>query len=130
MAQAVAYYLDEKSKNSQGKPPSLRHVCQTFSNDYYSRTRIRIKLDHNTLSRLVKGGITQSESNARKSWLTYEEQEVILKYAIEKAHHGFPLSPRRLHEHAEMILRACFGRTARLPSYKRTPKGCNGDNAG
>ena len=109
MAQAVAYYLDEKSKNLERKPPSLRHVCQIFSDDYYSRTRLRIKLDHNTLSRLAKGGIMKSKSNARKSWLTYEEQEVVLKYVIEMARCGFPLSPHRLHEHAEMILRAHFG---------------------
>ena len=51
----------------------------------------------------------KSKSNARKSWLTYEEQEVVLKYVIEMARCGFPLSPRHLHEHTEMILRAHFG---------------------
>lgn len=109
MAQAVAHYITEKSKNAEGKPPSLRHVCQTFSNDYYSRTCRRINLDHNTLARLVKGGITKSESNAKKSWVTYEEQEVIVKYVIAMAHRGFPLSPRRLREHAEIVLRARLG---------------------
>ena len=109
MAHAVEYYLAEKSKNTEGKPPSLRHVCQTFSNAYYSRTRVPINLDHNTLAGLAKGGITKSESNAKKSWLTYEEQEVILNYAIAMARRGFPLSPRRLREHAEIILRARLG---------------------
>jgi len=109
MAQAVEYYIAEKLKSTEGKPPSLQHVCQTFSNDYYSRTHIQINLDHNTLARLAKGGVTKLESNARKSWLTYEEQEAVLKYMIEMAHCGFPLSPHHLHEHAEMILRACLG---------------------
>jgi len=68
--------------NSQGKHPSLCQVCQTFSDDYYLRTHIQIKLDHNTLARLTKGGVTKSESNAKKSWLTYEEQEVIVDYVI------------------------------------------------
>ncbi len=109
MAQAVAYYLEKKSKITEGKPPSLRHICQTFSIDYYSRKHIQINLDHNTLRRLVRGGVTRSESNAKKSWLKYEEQEVILEYVIEMARRGFPLSPRRLREHAEIILRGRIG---------------------
>ena len=108
MAQAVEYYLAEKSNNSKNVP-SLRHICQTFSDDYYSRKLVRINLDHNTLARLAKGGITKAESNAKKSWLKYEEQEVILEYVIEMARRGFPLSPHRLKEHAEKILRARLG---------------------
>jgi len=41
--------------------------------------------------------------------VTYKEQEVILKHVIAMGHCGFPLSPCRLCEHAEMILRARLG---------------------
>ena len=48
MAQAVALYQAEKAKTSGGKSASLRAVCKAISDDYFTRTQIRIHLDHNT----------------------------------------------------------------------------------
>lgn len=113
MEQALALYQTEKSKPDGEKSASLRKVCQIISEDYYSRTGKRIKLDHNTLSRWEKGGTSLTDHNAAKSWLTHEEQLVIVEYVLEMARRGFPLSPKRLQEHAEKILRARLGDTFR-----------------
>ncbi len=56
MAQVVILYQAEKAKPAGGKPASLRAVCQTVSDDYYSRTQIQIHLDHNTLALQINGG--------------------------------------------------------------------------
>ncbi|KAH9079561.1 hypothetical protein EDB83DRAFT_2198848, partial [Lactarius deliciosus] len=109
MAQAVALYQAEKAKLTGGKPASLCAVCQIISDDYYSRTQIRIHLDHNTLARLSNGGRSLTEANGEKSWLTSEEQDIIVQFVIESARRGFPLSPKRLREHTEYILRAHLG---------------------
>jgi len=109
MAQALTLYRTEKSKPFGIKSASLRKVCQMISDDYYLRTKKRINLDHNTLARLEKGGTSLTDHNGRKSWLTHDEQQVILEYALEMARRGFPLSPKRLREHAENILRGRLG---------------------
>ena len=109
MGQALALYQAKKSKPAGEKSASLRKVCQIISDDYYLRTRKRIILDHNTLARWEKGGISLTENNGRKSLLTDDEQQVIVEYILEMARCGFPLSPKRLREHAEKILRARLG---------------------
>ena len=109
MTQALSLYQTERSKPSEGKPVSLRKVCQRISDDYYSRTKKRINLDHNTLARWEKGGTSLTDHNGKKSRLTYDEQQVIVEYALEVARRGFPLSPKRLREHAEKILWARLG---------------------
>jgi hypothetical protein len=61
------------------------------------------------LAQLSNGGRTLTEANGKKSWLTNAEQDLIVQFVIELALQGFPLSPKRLREHAEHILRACLG---------------------
>ncbi|KAH9165071.1 hypothetical protein EDB89DRAFT_1911699 [Lactarius sanguifluus] len=109
MAQAVALYQAEKAMSTRGRPASLCAACWIISDDYYSRTQIQIHLDHNTLARLSNGGRSLTEANREKSWLTSEEQEIIVQFVIESARRGFPLSPKCLWEHTEYILRARLG---------------------
>ena len=111
MKQALALYQTEKSKPVGEKSASLRKVCQIVSDDYYFRTRKWINLDHNTLARWEKGGTSLTDYNVTKSWLTHDEQQVIVEYVLEMARHGFPLSPKRLREHAKKILWARLGET-------------------
>ena len=109
VAQAVALYHAESNKKPGKKPMSLQMVCKSVSDDYFARTKIHVPLDHKTLLRLASGGITLTESNSKKSWLTKEENEVIVQFTIDMACHRFPLSPKCLREHAECILRHCLG---------------------
>jgi hypothetical protein len=61
------------------------------------------------LARLSNGGQSLTEANRKKSWLTDVEQDLLIQFVLELAHRGFPLSPTRLREHSEYILRARLG---------------------
>ena len=66
---------------------------------------IRITLSVATLSRRVKGTCrSQAQSNAEKRLLTEAEEKVLIQYAQKLSHEGWPLSRRRLEEHANKIL--------------------------
>ena len=81
-------------------------------------------MDDSTLAWLVKGGITRTESNGRKSWLTKEEEDIVVNFAIETACCGFPLSPKRLQEHAEQILTARLGKEFLKPGLGKNWATC------
>jgi len=110
MAQAVALSHAKETDPNTGKPLSLRKLCQIVSDNYYEQEHKQIHLDHNTLARLVKGGVTRTESNGKKGWLTKDEGDIIVDFTIVVARWGFPLSPKRLREHAENILVARLGK--------------------
>src|SRR6267378_361617 len=110
MAQAVALFHTKQMDTDTGKPMSMRKLCQLVSDDHYERTQKRIHVDDSTLARLVKGGITRTESNGKKGWLTKEEGDIVVDFAIAMARRGFPLSPKRLREHAERILTVRLGK--------------------
>jgi hypothetical protein len=61
------------------------------------------------LARLSNGGQSLTEANGKKSWLTDVEQDLLIQFVLELACRGFPLSPTRLQEHSEYILRARLG---------------------
>jgi hypothetical protein len=105
-AYATKIYITEQQRSlAPGeKKQSSRQICRDASDAHFASTGRRIMLHHNTLARHGKGGVTLSESNGKKSWLTAEEQENIVQFAIEMAQRGFPLSPRRLKDHAEAVL--------------------------
>ena len=110
MAQAVALFHSKEMDPNTGNPFSMKKLCQLVSDDYYERKHERIHVDDSTLARLVKGGVTRTESNGKKAWLTKEEGHIIVQFTIEVARRGFPLSPKRLREHAEHILSARLGK--------------------
>jgi hypothetical protein len=70
-------------------------------------------LSHQTLLWHAHGGKTLSQSNAENSWLTADESKTVVDYAIAMVQQGFPLSPKRLKEHATKTLQARMG--ARFP---------------
>ena len=88
----------------------MRQICKNASDAHFAETGRRISLAHNTLARHGKGGVTLTQSNQQKSWLTAEEEENVINFAIEIAQRGFPLSPRRLKEHCEAVLRHRLGK--------------------
>jgi hypothetical protein len=45
-----------------------------------------------------------TQSNQQKGWLTAEEEESIINFAIEVAQQGFPLNPQRLKDRCKAIL--------------------------
>lgn len=109
MADAVQLYKQELQKPLIDRRKGLRVICQEVSDAHFERKKRRIHLSHHTLNRLANGGVSISEHNAKKHWLTGEEENVIVLFAVEMAERGFPLSPRRLREHAEQILHKRMG---------------------
>jgi Tc5 transposase DNA-binding domain len=110
-AYAAKLYTEEQSRSlAPGeKKKSSRQICQDASDAHFMTTRRRIPLSHKTLIRHAQGGVTLTESNRKKSWLSEEEQKTMVEFAIDLARRGFPLSPRRLKDHAEAILRHRLG---------------------
>jgi hypothetical protein len=76
---------------------------------YRQETGKIIQLSPATLRRRASGIKSQARSNAERSWLTSEEAELVIDYAIEMSNRGFPLSHRRLKEHVDEILCARLG---------------------
>ncbi|KAF5345607.1 hypothetical protein D9758_015170 [Tetrapyrgos nigripes] len=109
---AVQRYLDKLGKPGGEKKLGLREVCRAISDDHFERTGHRIALSSTTLARHVKGGQTIMEFNATKHHLTPEEQQKIVNFAVECGDRGFPLSPRRIKQHAEHILKCRLGSLA------------------
>jgi hypothetical protein len=91
------------------KRKSLRQICKDASDAHFKETGRRIPLAHCTLALHANGGVTLTQSNRDKSWLTANEEESVVNFAIEVAQRGFPLSPRRLKDHCEAILRHRLG---------------------
>ena len=91
MACAVLRYQEEQPKPGPGKKAGLRMICWDLEKAYYLEKGKRISLNHNTLCNLVNGGQMRSEANAAKGWLTKEEANEVVEYAIEVANwgHGF-----------------------------------------
>ena len=110
-AHAVGLYAaeDRRTLEPGQKKKSLRQICKDASDAHFEATGRRIPLAHNTLARHVNGGVTLTLSNRDKSWLTANEEESVVNFAIEVAQRGFPLSPRRLKDHCEAILRHRLG---------------------
>jgi hypothetical protein len=110
-AYATKIYITEQQRPLAigEKKKSSRQICRDVSDAHFASTGRRTMLHHNTLARHGKGGVTLTESNGKKCWLTAEEQEKIVQFAIEMAQRGFPLSPKKLKDHAEAVLRHRLG---------------------
>lgn len=113
-AYVVKLYTTEQERSfvsgEKNLKRSLRQICKDASDAHFAKTGRHISLAHNTLARHGKGGVTLTQSNQQKSWLTAEEEENIINFAIKIAQRGFPLSPQRLKEHCEAVLRHRLGK--------------------
>ncbi|KAF8185617.1 hypothetical protein K438DRAFT_1524789, partial [Mycena galopus ATCC 62051] len=87
----------------------VRQICEMVEQQYTDATGRSIKLSSSTLNRLANGRLTQSASNAAKSWLMEEETEIVICYAIEVVSRGFPLTHARLKDCVDSICRARMG---------------------
>ena len=62
-----------------------------------------------TLHQCIAGRESQKEANSYMSWFTPEEEQVLIKYLIEIAEHGFPDTKWYLRECVNTLLRAKKG---------------------
>ncbi|KAF9493872.1 hypothetical protein BDN71DRAFT_1394190 [Pleurotus eryngii] len=91
------------------KPRSYKEICKAISDKHFEATRRRIILADSTLQWHVNGGTTKSTSNASRGWLSASEEEMVIKFAVEMANRGFPLTHHRLKKHVDEICRAKLG---------------------
>ena len=94
-AYAAKLYVakQERSLAPGEKKKSSRQICQKASDAHFAETGRRIPLAHNTLACHGKGGVTLTQSNRQKGWLTNDKEETIVTFTIEMAQLGSPLSP-------------------------------------
>ncbi|EPT04070.1 hypothetical protein FOMPIDRAFT_1101986, partial [Fomitopsis schrenkii] len=105
MTAAVQRYHAEQARplTEDKTRKGLREIAKEVEGECFQKTKKQIHIAPLTLLRRVKGGQSIGEFNANKSWLSAEETETIITYAVETAKRGFPLSHRPLREHAEEI---------------------------
>ncbi|KAE9390687.1 hypothetical protein BT96DRAFT_768537, partial [Gymnopus androsaceus JB14] len=80
-ARAVTLYQQYQELNDS-VIHGLRQVFQEVAAEYRQETGKVVKIHHTTLRNLLKGGRHLAVSNAEKSWLTSEETEVVISYAL------------------------------------------------
>ncbi|KAF8210233.1 hypothetical protein K438DRAFT_1570952 [Mycena galopus ATCC 62051] len=90
MAIALDCYHEEKAHILAPKErrKGVRQICEMVEQQYTDATGQSIKLSSSTLNRLANGRLTQSPSNAAKSWLMEEETEIVICYAITRQTEG------------------------------------------
>lgn len=109
-AWAVEAYWNELVKPAGVKRRGAQTIAKDFTSLFRCETGKHITLDHSYLCCHAPKTIrTKSKFNAAKSWLTMEEMEVVIDYAIECGDRGFPLSHHHLWEHVNEILQARLG---------------------
>lgn len=94
----------ERELGDGKKHKGARKICQEVSDKHFAAKKRCVTLSHVTLLTHFKGGTTMSDFNQKKQLLAPEEEKAIVDYAVEMADRGFPLSPRRIREHANQIL--------------------------
>ncbi|KAJ7149854.1 hypothetical protein C8R43DRAFT_846151, partial [Mycena crocata] len=105
---AVEIY-QEGQGSSSNTTPSLQKALEKAQQECLDQTGKVVKISKAKLHRRVHGGKSRQEAADERAWLTPEEVEVVVGFAVECGNRGFPLSHRRLKEHANQILRARLG---------------------
>ena len=108
-AHAVELYVREQQKPFEAERLPLQEVCDKVERECWEQENTRIQVSKSSLQRWAKGGKTKAQSNAEKSWITPEEADVLIEYAIQTALQGHGFTLDHLQEHANQILRARLG---------------------
>jgi hypothetical protein len=74
-------------------------------------TKKVVKVSKSTLLRRINGGRSIREAHEGSKWLSKEEGDTVVKFAIECANRNFPFSHRRIKEHVDEIASARWGST-------------------
>ena len=105
---AAERYKDELN-SGKVKPKSVRTICDEVTAECFQNTKKTVKLCHQTVYNRAHGKLSARDFNARKRWLSPEEEEQVIAFAIDTAKRGFPLNHHCLKEHVDEI---CHGREA------------------
>ena len=105
---AVQFYHKQDAKEPSQKK-GLQAICKAMEAECWQDTKVNVKLRKSTLSHRLQGVKSQAKTNADRGWLTDEESNAIITYAICLADQGWPLNAKRMKEHAVEILQARIG---------------------
>ena len=108
-AYAVKLYQQEQQKPIGVERLSLQGICNKAEGECWRQENTHIHIAKSNLQHWVKGGKTKAQSNAEKSWITPEEADVLIEYAIQIALQGHGFTMECLEEHANQILRMRLG---------------------
>lgn len=86
-------------------------MCKNIVTLHEKAIGVTVPLSFNTVYRLATGKQSIQDFNKSKAWLTKEESDIVIEFAIKTAAPGFPLSHRQLAEHVDEILHARLGPT-------------------
>ena len=92
-----------------GRKMGLQDICQSAEKGCWAESGVWILLKKSTLSQRLRGVPSQAESNSKKSLLMDDKAQVLITYTLNLADQGWPLSEKRLKEHAASILQAWLG---------------------
>ena len=113
-AKAIAAYQEEQEKLEGEKKMGLRAICTRFKEECLKKDKVAISITKSTLKWHLNGVPSQAKSNAERSWLVDEEANTIINYTNEMANEGWPLSQKRIDEHANEVITAHQG-----PDFER-----------
>ncbi|KAJ3893632.1 hypothetical protein GG344DRAFT_9807, partial [Lentinula edodes] len=91
--EALQQYREEQGRELAvgERQKGARKICEV-SNSHFAATGKWVYLSYGTIINHANGGQLISNFNKSKRLLHPEEEEVIVKYAVEMAERGFPLS--------------------------------------
>lgn len=98
-----------EAQTTPGNIKGIRTICTEVAQECYAETRKKVQLSKTTVLERAKGRVSIREFNAKKGWLTREEEDIVVAFAVDTALRGFPLNHRRLKEHVDEICRAKHG---------------------
>ena len=84
-------------------------ICTEFEHKYEREYGKSIKLAHNTLLNLAKGGKTLSQFNVEKRRLIEGEEDQLITCTLDYALCEFPMNLWQFKEHADEILHNWLG---------------------
>ncbi|KAG1877153.1 hypothetical protein C8R48DRAFT_563161, partial [Suillus tomentosus] len=106
---AVETYKIEQDKPKE-EQRSLRRICKDVKEDWFIKHKKHVVINHNTVSRRLKGGQSCSQFNMQtNAWLKPEEEDTVVLYCLNLASRAFPLNHRTLKIHVDAILQAWLG---------------------
>ncbi|KAG1717920.1 hypothetical protein EDB19DRAFT_1921662 [Suillus lakei] len=106
---AVKAYNIEQDKPKE-EQRSLWKIWKDVKEDWLTKHKKHIIINHNTVSQRLKGGQSSYQFNMEtKAWLKPEEEDMVVSYCLDLASRAFPLNHKTLKIHVDAILQAWLG---------------------
>jgi len=112
LTDAIKVYLENQQKPEDSEErKSLRKICKEVEEEWQEKKGYRnVRVARDTVQRRLQGGRSCHQFNMEtNSWLTTDEEKLLVIFCLDYAARGFPLNHRTLKLHVDNILRARLG---------------------